>query len=290
MARRKKMLPEMEPDEIKDEKTAAKAVEKLRRAIRFHDYRYYVLDDPDDPVISDKEYDRLFETLKDLEDRFDLATEDSPTRQVGADLYGLTVEDLQVLEGFAEKSAKKLHDAIAFTRKPTLARFLYALGIRQVGEHVARVLAGRFGSLDRLREAGLEELGQTKEIGPEIAAGVKKFFEQEKNRQVLKKLENHGVEVKKTSTLKSGDLPFAGMKFVFTGQLEGYTRQQAEEAVELLGGRATSIVSGESDFVVVGGNPGSKLDEAKKRKIKVIDEKEFEKMLSGHKEKLKRIE
>ncbi len=184
------------------------------------------------------------------------------------------------LDGFAGKSARKAvrsHRRCPENRSWPVSSTPSASAMS--GEHVARVLAGRFGSLAALRQASLEELRGTGEVGPEIAAAVKKFFEQEKNRQVLDKLEGHGVEVKESFSPAPGDLPLAGRKFVFTGQLEGFTRQEAEAAVERLGGRATSSVSGETDIVVAGSNPGSKLDEAKKKKIRIIDEKEFEKLL-----------
>ncbi len=200
-------------------------------------------------------------------------------RNIG-DLYDLTVDDLQQLDGFAEKSAQKLHASINDARKPTLARFLYGLGIRHVGRHVARILAEEFGSIEKLEKAGLEELRQIREIGPEIAAAVKKFFEQEDNRKVLKKLAGHGVKVQKMKQPGKGEAPLSGRKFVFTGQLQQFTRKEAEEAVQVRGGRATSSVSGETDFVVAGKNPGSKLDDAESRGVKIIDESEFVRMLN----------
>jgi len=196
-----------------------------------------------------------------------------------ADLYRLSVDDLKQLEGFAEKSACKLKAAIDAARKPELARFLYGLGIRHVGEHVARVLAGKFGSLAVLQKAGIEELRQIREIGPEIAASVKKFFEQKENREVLEQLGRHGVVAQEHRKSGRGELPFSGRKFVFTGQLAGYTRREAEEAIESLGGRATSTVSDQTDFVVVGDNPGRKFADAQERGVKTIDEKEFALML-----------
>lgn len=196
-----------------------------------------------------------------------------------ADLYALSVEDLKGLDGFAEKSAVKLHEAIAAAGKPRLERFLYALGIPHVGEHMARVLARSFGSLAALREADLEDLQEIDEIGPEIAASVTGFFDQRENRAVLDKLAELGVEVRESGT-SSGKLPLDGKKFVFTGRLEGYTRREAEDAVQSLGGRATSSVSGETDYLVVGENPGSKLDEAKKKHIKMLNEEEFAGLLA----------
>jgi DNA ligase (NAD+) len=196
-----------------------------------------------------------------------------------ADLYELSVEDLKQLEGFADKSAKKLHKAIQDTKKRRLDRFLYALGIRHVGERVARILAQEFESLANLRKAGLDDLKRLPDIGPEIAHSVHTFFQEEENRKVLKRMQQLGVDVQdmpakpKKQTLKD-------KKFVFTGELDNYTRSEAKEAVERLGGRATSSVSGETDYVVVGENPGSKLDDAKDEGIEILDEEQFEQLLS----------
>jgi len=195
-----------------------------------------------------------------------------------ADLYELTVDDILKLEGFAKKSAKQLHDAIQKTKKIRFDRFLYALGIRHVGGHVARVLAREFRSMENLREASLGDLEEIAEIGPEIALSVKHFFDQEENRKVLERLKGSGVKAQEMPS-RNKARRFEGKTFVFTGGLAKYTRAEAKKAVEELGGRATSSVSGETDYVVVGENPGSKLDEARKNKVKVLDETEFEKLI-----------
>jgi DNA ligase (NAD+) len=197
------------------------------------------------------------------------------------DLYRLDTQQLQRLQGFARKSAEKLYNAIQKTKKPRLDRFLYALGIRNVGEHIAEVLVRRFGSLEQLAGAGREELEAVDEIGPEIAESVHAFFQDEENQRILGELKEAGVEPQKFKERKSNDLK--GLTFVFTGELENYTRDEAEERVESLGGRATSNVSGNTDFLVVGKKPGSKLDAAKKNSVKILDEKEFEKLLQEKK-------
>jgi DNA ligase (NAD+) len=194
-----------------------------------------------------------------------------------ADLYGLTVKDILTLEGFAEKSATQLHDAIQETTSPRLDRFLYGLGIRHVGQRMARVLSREYGSLDALREAGEKDLEKIPEIGPEIAHSVASFFAQEENREVLKRLDKAGVRPQKAWKKKSQ--PLKGKTFVFTGELEGFTREEAKRAVEDRGGRATSSISGETHFLVRGAGPGGKLDEAKKQKVKVIGEEEFIKLI-----------
>ena len=195
-----------------------------------------------------------------------------------ADLYRLSVADILKLDGFAEKSAAQLHDAIQKNKSPLLERFLYALGIRHVGQHVARVLAQKYGSLESLKRAGIKDLQKTAEIGPEIAWSVAQFFKQKENQRVLKQLSKGGVKVKDMPSGKN-TTPLEGKTFVFTGKLEGYTRQEAERQVETLGGRATSSVSKETDYVVAGENPGRKYDDAEALGVKVIDEKEFEQQL-----------
>jgi DNA ligase (NAD+) len=193
-------------------------------------------------------------------------------------LYRLTVDDLLKLDGFAEKSARQLHKAVQEAKDPRLDRFLYALGIRHVGRRVARILAETFGSLESLKKAGKKELHDIPEIGPEIAESVYEFFRQEENRRVLDNLSAAGVEVQEMQKGKKS-LPLEGKTFVFTGRLEQYTRQEAETMVEEAGGRATSSVSGDTDYVVAGKHPGSKYEEARKQKIRIIDEKSFTKML-----------
>ncbi|MCF8130635.1 MAG: NAD-dependent DNA ligase LigA, partial [Deltaproteobacteria bacterium] len=197
-----------------------------------------------------------------------------------SDLYGLGREDLEKLDGFAEKSARKLHEAIQKSRKPTLDRFLFALGIRHVGDRVARILAKEFGSLDTIRNAEKKDLLKIPEIGPEIAESVDRFFTQEVNIRVLKSLGEAGVSIGDSGKKKRGR-SLAEKTFVFTGKLKRYTRKEAKEAVEKRGGRATSTVSGETDYVVAGDSPGKKHEAAREKNIKIIDEKSFEELLTG---------
>jgi DNA ligase (NAD+) len=195
-----------------------------------------------------------------------------------ADLYRLTVADLLELEGFAEKSARNLYEAIQSAKQVRLDRFVYALGIRHIGEHVARLLAEEFKSLDRLSQAGREDMEKIHGIGAEIAQSADAFFAQEENRRVLKKIVEAGVQVEDMPAGKT-DFLLKGKTFVFTGELVNYSREEAKEIVENLGGRASSSVSGATDYVVAGKNPGSKFEEARKRGVVVIDEAEFEKLV-----------
>ncbi len=197
-----------------------------------------------------------------------------------ADLYGLSGSDLKKLEGFADRSAENLYRAIQGSKQAELDRFLYALGIRHVGRHIARVLSREFGSLDTLKKAGREDLEAIGEIGPEIAESIRRFFGQEENRKVIQRLKKAGVKPK--SVKKSpAEKTLSGKTFVFTGRLEDFTRDEAEGEVEKRGGRATSSVSSKTDYLVAGEDPGSKLDEAGEEEVEIIDEKKFKKLLGG---------
>jgi DNA ligase (NAD+) len=196
-----------------------------------------------------------------------------------ADLYKLSPKELKTLDGFADKSAGKLYDAIQNSKQMRFDKFLYALGIRHVGQHIAQILAREFKTVETLKKANLKDLKKIPEVGPEIAQSIFNFFKQDENRQALHNLLDVGMKIEKIQAKKRGELPFEGKRFVFTGELNKYTRSEAENEVEKLGARATSSVSGNTDYVVVGENPGSKLDEARKNKIKTINENEFEKLL-----------
>jgi DNA ligase (NAD+) len=204
-----------------------------------------------------------------------------------ADLYNLSVEDLLKLDGFAEKSATQLYETIQGTKSPHLDRFLYALGIRHVGERLARVLANRYRSLAALRNATRDELEKTEEIGPEIARSVAMFFSEKENKDILARLEDTGMKVQDMPKEKKA-LPLQGKTFVFTGKLKNYTRDEAQGLVERLGARTTPSVSGETDYVIVGEDPGSKLDQSKTHKTQVLDEEQFDSLLEKRDKKGKR--
>jgi len=196
-----------------------------------------------------------------------------------ADLYHLSKEDLKGLEGFADKSAQNLYEAIQRTKNTRLDRFLYALGIRHVGQHVARILAQELRSLKRIRHTSREDLEKIREIGPEIARSIVHFFGQEDNVHSLEKLLDSGIALEPLPKSKKAH-PLEGKTFVFTGKLEDLSRDEAKRWVEDQGGRATSSVSGETDFLVVGDGPGSKLDEAKKLGVEILEEAEFKRMIN----------
>jgi len=195
-----------------------------------------------------------------------------------ADLYHLSKKDLEDLEGFAEKSARNLYQAIQGAKNARLDRFLYALGIRHIGQHVARILAQEFRTLKGLCQASREDLENIREIGPEIARSTVRFFEEEDNIRSLERLLDSGLEIERMPEPEKAR-PLEGKTFVFTGKLEGFSRKEAKYMVEDRGARATSRVSSETDFLVVGENPGSKLDEARNSDVKILGEKEFDRMI-----------
>lgn len=197
-----------------------------------------------------------------------------------ADLYRLAADELEQLDGFAEKSASKLHTSIQESRRVPLDRFLYALGIRHVGRQMARQLARQFGSLDAVRDAEASALESTPDVGPETARAIRGFFAEAANRRVLERLVEAGVRVEKVD-VADGEQPLSGKTIAFTGALENYTRDEAKDAVQRLGGRATSSVSSNTDYVVVGDDPGSKLDDAKQEGVKILDEEQFERLIGG---------
>ncbi len=191
-----------------------------------------------------------------------------------SDLYGLSREDLLSLEGYAAKSAENLLREIEDSKATTLPRFLYGLGIPLAGQHIVRVLAGHYRTLDRLMDATQEELEAIDEIGPEVAHSLVAFFGEKENQQVIEEIRNAGLNLENPFAGEA-EQPLAGLTIVFTGSLERWTRDEVKAYVEQRGGRATSSVSGETDYVVAGPGAGSKLDEARERGVPVMDEDEF---------------
>lgn len=194
-----------------------------------------------------------------------------------ADLYFLTKAELVALDRQAEKSAQNLIDAIAKSKNPPLDKFIYALGIRHVGERTAKLLADHFGSMENLMAAKQEDLTLINEIGPEIAASIVEFFHEHKNVEVMNKFNKAGVVPQKKEI--SGNAPLQGKSFVFTGSMESMGRNEAKTIVENLGGTIHSSVTKKTTYVVAGSDPGSKLDKAKSSGIKIISEEEFLKLI-----------
>jgi len=197
-----------------------------------------------------------------------------------ADLYRLGLDELASLERMAEKSAGNLVEAIEGSKKTTLARFVYALGIRNVGEATARDLARHFGSLDALLEADEASLTEVADIGPVVAASIRAFFKEPRNREVIGQLRSRGVtwEESASGKLKGGG-HLAGKTFVLTGTLPHFTRDEAKAIIEGAGGKVTGSVSKKTDYLVAGDDPGSKYDKAAELGITILDEAGLQKLI-----------
>lgn len=193
-----------------------------------------------------------------------------------ADLYRLTVDDLMPLEGFAEKSAQNLVDAIAASKKRPLSRLLHALGLRHVGLTTAELIVRHYASLEELAAASVEELVAIDGIGEVIAESVVDWFQVDHNRALVAKLSDLGVNVERlpheAPAEEAAPTPAANKTFVLTGSLPSLTRREAKAKIKQAGGTVTSSVSGNTDYLVVGENPGSKYDAAQERGIPMLDE------------------
>ena len=194
-----------------------------------------------------------------------------------ADMYELSGGDLVHLEGFCELSAKNLIAAIAASRTPTLARFLFALGIRHVGEETAELLAQRFGTLESIRQATRDELEETDGIGVVVAASVAAWFRDSKNKHLLDRLLSH-IHIARARTRMVADR-LTGMTFVLTGTLATMTRDEAKACIKAEGGKVSSSVSRATSYVVAGKDPGSKYENAKTLGVPILDEGAFVKMI-----------
>ncbi len=194
-------------------------------------------------------------------------------------IFRLTKERLLKLELFADKKARNLLDHIEKAKGRPLSKLLFALGIPQVGESTARDLAAHFGSMKKLMESDEETLERIPEVGPVVAAAVSKFFGRKDARALIAKLEKEKVKMTEPKTATPVDSPLTGKTFVFTGELEGMTRGEAEEKVRLLGGKASSSVSKKTAYVVVGKNPGSKAKKAERLKVPILDLKAFQELI-----------
>ena len=199
-----------------------------------------------------------------------------------SDFYTLTKDQVLSLEGFADKSASQLLEAIARAKQVSFERFLFGLGIRHVGSHIARVLANHFGSLENLMAAKRESLAQIAEIGPEISSAVETFFTEPRNLAVLARMKEIGVQVEEAEgKLEKTLKPLEGKIFVLTGGLDGFTRPEAKYRIEQLGGHVTSSVSKQTDYVVAGKDPGLKLNQAIRLGVRILSEDELVQCLHG---------
>jgi DNA ligase (NAD+) len=196
------------------------------------------------------------------------------------DIYRLTVEQLEPLEGFQRRSAENLVSAIGRSKQQPFNRVLYALGIPGIGYVNARALAAHFGSIDALMAASAEQIEQVEGIGPILAATISETLAEPRNQRLIDELRRAGLNFAQERPA-GGELPLSGKTFVLTGTLEQMTREQATERIEELGGKVTGSVSGKTDCVVAGENPGTKLERARELGRPVVDEDELVRLLAS---------
>jgi len=194
------------------------------------------------------------------------------------DLYSLRHDDLAALERMGPKSSKNLLDEIEQSKQRDLAAFVFALGIRHVGERLAQTLAQHFKTLDALAKASSEELTQVEDVGPTVAESIAFFFRQPENIELVKKLKQAGLHFRSREE-KRGERPLEGKTFVLTGTLSSFSREEAKEMIENWGGKVASSVSGKTDYLVIGESPGSKVDKARELGIATLSEAEFLKLV-----------
>jgi DNA ligase (NAD+) len=192
-----------------------------------------------------------------------------------ADIYRLRMNNLIALDRFAEKSAGNLIDEIEASKKQNFSNFLYGLGIPLVGEHLAQVIAENFKDIEELEKASKEELENIYEIGPEVANSIREFFERDKNKEIIEEMFRQGVRLNNQYFDVDRKTPLKNLKFVFTGGLQKWSRQEAKDLVEKYGGRAVSSVSKETDYLIAGKDHGSKYQKASGLGVQIFDENEF---------------
>jgi DNA ligase (NAD+) len=194
-----------------------------------------------------------------------------------ADIFKLDQKTLSELERMGAKSAANLVDAIEHSKSIPFARFLYALGIRHAGEHVAALLADHFDDLAAIVKSSREELEAIDGIGPIVAESIVNYFKHDENRHIIDQIFDCGIKLETADRATTHELN--GQVFVLTGSLQSFTRAQAKARIEAAGGRVSGSVSGKTDYVVAGESPGSKLARAKELGVTVIDEAAFKKLL-----------
>ncbi|MFH1286821.1 MAG: NAD-dependent DNA ligase LigA [Candidatus Magasanikbacteria bacterium] len=194
------------------------------------------------------------------------------------DIFSLTKGDLEPLERFAEKSAENLVDSIESAKDVTLARFIFGLGVRHVGEETAIALANVFGSLEKIMSASLGELTSVEDVGPRVAESLREYFDRKENQLLVSDLQKNGVKIKRLEHKVKGK-KLSGKTFVITGTLQLFTRDEAKDEIREFGGSVSDSVSKKTDYVVVGENPGSKATKARDLGVKLLNESEFKKLI-----------
>jgi DNA ligase (NAD+) len=199
-----------------------------------------------------------------------------------ADLYHLSLEQLAGLERMAEKSARNLLDALDQSKQTTLARFIYALGIREVGEATAEALAAYFGAIDAMMDADVEALQQVEDVGPVVAENIRHFFDQQQNRDIVEKILLQGVNWPQQDAALQQLQNLEGKTYVISGTLDGLSRDQAASLLKARGARVSGSVSAKTTAVISGENPGSKVAKAGELGVEILDQEGFERLLGNH--------
>ncbi len=199
--------------------------------------------------------------------------------KTSADLYSLTHEQIANLERMGDKSAEKLLKALSQSKQTTFARFIFAMGIHDVGETTAKTLAEHFQSLEELESASFEELLSIRDVGPVVANNVTTFFKQKHNREVIDALLRAGIHWPKTPSVSAQAQTLFGKTFVITGTLSDMSRDEAKQALQALGAKVTGSVSKKTDYLVAGENPGSKVDKAKQLGVEILSEMQMKALL-----------
>jgi DNA ligase (NAD+) len=199
-----------------------------------------------------------------------------------ADLYHLSLEQLAGLERMAEKSARNLLDALDQSKQTTLARFIYALGIREVGEATAEALAAYFGAIDAMMDANVEALQQVEDVGPVVAENIRHFFDQQQNRDIVEKILLQGVNWPQQDAALQQLQNLEGKTYVISGTLDGLSRDQAASLLKARGARISGSVSAKTTAVISGENPGSKVAKADELGVEILDQEGFERLLGNH--------
>ena len=197
------------------------------------------------------------------------------------DLYHLQLDDIASLERMGEKSASNLLAALDKSKFTTLNRFIYALGVREIGEATALALAQHYGSLDKLLAASEEDLQNVPDVGPVVAKHARQFFNETHNRQIIQRLQTAGIHWPDEETTQQNQ-SLTGMTFVITGTLTGMTRDDAKAALQARGAKVTGSVSAKTSYVVVGDAPGSKAEKAQELGVKILDEEGLRGLLGFH--------
>ncbi len=199
-----------------------------------------------------------------------------------ADIFDLTLEQLSGLERMAEKSAQNLLDALDNSKRTTLARFIYALGVREVGEATAEALAEHFADLDALMDADVDALQRVEDVGPVVAENVRHFFDQPQNREVVRQLLAHGIGWPAVAARDVAEQTLDGKTYVISGTLDGYSRDQAARLLKARGAKVSGSVSAKTSAVVAGESPGSKVAKARELGVEIIDQAGFERLIGGN--------